>query len=279
MARIAPTPSGYLHAGNVANFLLNARLAGQGGELLLRIDDLDNSRFRENYLEDIFFLLDHIRIHWTRGPRNPEDFHANWSQEHRMKAYGEALEILRGHPLVFACRCTRRELRGANHAHGCLEKRVPLTEAGAAWRVNTRELGWLTFPNPFGNDPFVVNVHRDVPDFAIRKKDGRPSYQTGSVVDDLSFGVTHLARGEDLLPSTAAQRVLADMLGKGSVFAGIEMVHHPLLMGEDGRKLSKSAGAQSQPLTEDPSFNLAAVEEWVEQLIARAKPNLFDPAI
>ncbi|MEO0733268.1 MAG: glutamate--tRNA ligase family protein, partial [Bacteroidota bacterium] len=164
-ARLAPTPSGYLHRGNAANFALNALLAKQtDGRLLLRIDDLDRGRFREEYLEDIFQTIAWLGLEVTDGPRDAVEFHARWSQEHRMDAYREALEQLRNHELVFACACSRRELAQGKHVHGCLEGRVDLDAPGVAWRIDTRRLG---------ND----YLHREMPDFAIRKKDGRPSYQ------------------------------------------------------------------------------------------------------
>nr|WP_256366204.1 glutamate--tRNA ligase family protein [Lewinella sp. W8] len=267
MARIAPTPSGYLHEGNVANFLLNARLAGEEGGLLLRIDDMDRSRFREVYLEDIFRVLDHVGIHWTQGPRNPEDFHAHWSQRFRMAEYHSALAELRHHPLVFACPCSRRELQHGEHAHHCLSGKIPLESEGVAWRINTRALPPQTLPNRFGETPFVIDLHQEAADFVIRKKDGRPSYQVGSLVDDLHFGVTHVARGEDLLPSTAAQSVLAELLGVSTAFSQIYFVHHPLLRGADGEKLSKSAGARGESLLEDAGFDLGPIQHWVDRLI------------
>jgi len=84
-ARLAPTPSGFLHFGNAANFALNALLAQRtDGQLLLRIDDLDRARFREEYLVDIFRVIDWLGIEVTDGPTDPLDFHAYWSQEHRL---------------------------------------------------------------------------------------------------------------------------------------------------------------------------------------------------
>jgi glutamyl/glutaminyl-tRNA synthetase len=271
LARIAPTPSGYLHAGNVANFLINAFLAGEDGELLLRIDDLDNSRFREAYLEDIFRVLEHVGLRWTRGPRDAPDFHAHWSQQHRMPEYERVLAVLRNHPLVFACPCSRRELSEGGHAHNCLSGSISLDTVGVAWRVNTREISPQTIENPLGGKPFVIDLQAEVPDFVIRKKNQLPSYQTGSVVDDLHFGVTHVARGEDLLPSTAAQMVLADLMGQSASFATIEFLHHPLMLGPDGKKLSKSAGARSQSILDDPTFDLTAIRRWIASLFPPEK--------
>ncbi|MEM6770864.1 MAG: glutamate--tRNA ligase family protein, partial [Bacteroidota bacterium] len=93
-ARIAPTPSGYLHQGNLANFLLNTKLAG-GADLLLRIDDLDRARFRQEYLEDIFRCVRKLGLPINEGPTGAKDFARLWSQEHRMDHYANALNSLR----------------------------------------------------------------------------------------------------------------------------------------------------------------------------------------
>lgn len=251
-ARLAPTPSGYLHRGNAANFLLNARLA-EGGELLLRIDDLDRGRFRPEYLDDIFRVIDWLGITVTEGPANAEDFAANWSQEHRMPLYRTALELLRDNKLVFACPCTRKELARETHHYGCLQGKVALDTPEVAWRINTRELETLIIPDRILPAGFTVDLHADIPDFVVRTKAGRPSYQLACTVDDQFYGVNTVGRGQDLLPSTAAQSVLSDLLGYEPLFERVEWLHHPLVVGAEGEKLSKSAGAQGISESYDPA--------------------------
>lgn len=243
-ARLAPTPSGFLHRGNAANFALNSLLAKEG-ELLLRIDDLDRSRFREEYLADIFTVVDWLGITITEGPRSAADFADNWSQETRMPAYHHALESLRTCPAVFACPCTRKELASGSHAHDCRAGNIDLDAANVAWRIDTRRYAEpLTIPDMVSMEGFWVAPHHAISDFVIRKKDGRPSYQLACTVDDVFFGITHVGRGQDLLPSTAAQAILSELLGYGPLFDRIRFVHHPLLLAEDESKLSKSAGAK-----------------------------------
>ena len=227
MHRIAPTPSGYLHLGNAANFAANALLA-DGGPLLLRIDDLDRQRFRPEYLQDIFEVLEWLGIEWTQGPRDPKDFAEHWSQDRRMGLYRSALDDLlsRAPAQLFACPCSRRELAEGGHRHGCLRGQVPFDRTGVAWRVDTRD----------------TELHATMPWFAVRKKDGRPSYQLACTVDDLHFGITECARGEDLRDSTTAQALLSDMLGYPPLLERIRFVHHPLLL-DGGMKISKSQGA------------------------------------
>ena len=265
-ARLAPTPSGFLHLGNAVNFALNSLLA-EDGELLLRIDDLDRGRFRLEYLEDIFAVVDWLGIDVTEGPVSAADFAANWSQETRMPAYIHALNSLREQEVVFACPCTRKELAGGQHAHNCKERNIDLTATNVAWRIDTQSyLEPLVIPDITSEEGFCVVPHEAIPDFVIRKKDGRPSYQLACTVDDVFFGITHVGRGQDLLPSTAAQAILSELLGYGPLFDRIRFIHHPLLRDEGGHKLSKSAGAEGVSVLRDqvaPEWIFAQARKWL----------------
>ena len=102
--RIAPTPSGFLHLGNVLSFSITAALAKKHGtETLLRIDDLDQARANDQYLQDIFDTLNFLEIPWNEGPRDVNDFKNNYSQMHRMGLYNATLEDLRARERIFAC--------------------------------------------------------------------------------------------------------------------------------------------------------------------------------
>ena len=102
--RLAPTPSGYLHRGNLFSFALTWLLARKDGlQILLRIDDMDRARFRPEYLEDIFRSLDSLGINYDEGPSGPDDFHSRWSQMHRRELYDYALSQMRQDQLLFAC--------------------------------------------------------------------------------------------------------------------------------------------------------------------------------
>ncbi len=161
-----------------------------------------------------------------------------------MKDYQEALDRLRSSGLLFACPCSRKELAQGSHQHGCLQGRVSPDAEKVAWRINTRDLPVVSIPDIVQAEPFSINLHDAMPDFVVRKKDGRPSYQPACVVDDVLFGINTIGRGQDLLPSTAAQAVLSRLMGYGDLFERVRFLHHPLLVGADGTKLSKSAGAE-----------------------------------
>lgn len=227
--RLAPTPSGYLHAGNALNFILNwlaARLH-PGARVLLRIDDLDADRKRPEYVQDIFDTLHWLGLDWDDGPRDVADFEQNWSQHLRLPLYRQALDELRAAGCLFACGKSRRDLEPyqGKYPPEFRDQGLSLDAPDVAWRIRTPE----GFP---------------LPDFIVRRRDGIPAYQLASVVDDLHFGITHVIRGADLEDSTAAQLFLAECLGRPD-FSRIAFLHHPLLKDEGGIKLSKSAGASA----------------------------------
>lgn len=265
-ARIAPTPSGFLHEGNLANFLLNQRLAGAGGSLHLRIDDLDRSRTREAYLKDIFDKLRVLDIHPDSGPVTVAEFTDRWSQQHRLSVYHAHLDRLRGNPVIYACPCSRRELLAGEHKYACKEGHLSFDQPGVAWRVNVAALPPAVVVPDLKQEAFNVKLVDTVGDFIIRTKAGRPSYQLACTVDDVLDGITRVGRGQDLLGSTAAQAVLSDLLGFPPLFERIDFLHHPLVTNPNQEKLSKSAGAAAAPLqlTEDDAARLNALaESWM----------------
>ncbi len=226
--RLAPTPSGYLHAGNVFNFLLNFVAAkSRGAGLLLRIDDLDTDRKRTAYVQDVFVTLEWLGIHWDDGPRSTDDFETHWAQHLRLPLYTDALQILRSKNLIFACGKSRRDLAAFDglYPEHFREQGLDLDASDVAWRIKTPP----GFP---------------LADFVVRRRDGLPAYQIASVCDDLHFGITHAVRGADLEASTTAQKYLAACMGV-TAFATIKFFHHPLLLDEKGGKLSKSAGSEA----------------------------------
>ncbi|MBC7446694.1 MAG: tRNA glutamyl-Q synthetase [Hymenobacteraceae bacterium] len=280
-SRLAPTPSGYLHAGNALNFLLTEALVERaGGRLHLRIDDLDGARVRPAYLANIFDTLHWLGIRWDSGPHNVADFQAHYSQHLRLDRYAALLAALVARPgLVYACTCSRAQVAattGPNGPNGqyagtCRDKHLPLTTANAVWRVRVPPEATVQFTDGFLGSR-TLDVAELVGDFVIRKKDGLPAYQTASLADDIADGITLIVRGEDLLPSTAAQLWLAAQAGSGwAAFADVRFYHHPLLLDSAGRKLSKS---QQTPLDRgalhDAALTPAALRGLAAQWLAEA---------
>lgn len=243
--RIAPTPSGFLHLGNVLSFSLTAILAERySAHILLRIDDLDRQRARPEYIRDIFDTLGFLGIPWQEGPRDAGRFAAEYAQQHRMPLYHLALQQLRDGGHLFACNCSRSDIlkTGGIYPGTCCDKHLDWDTPGVSWRMDTRRSLPLTLHQLAGAQEVWLPEEQQF--FVVRKKDGDPAYQLASVIDDLHFGIDLIVRGNDLYPSTLAQLYLARMLGNDT-FGHTLFCHHPLLTLPDGVKLSKSAGATS----------------------------------
>lgn len=239
--RIAPTPSGFLHIGNVLSFAITAWLAEQtGASILLRVDDLDRERVREEYLEDIFDTLRFLDIPWQNGPRSSADIALRDSQHRRIPLYTRALDQLREGGWVYGCTCSRSQL--LNNSCSCAEKNISPDEEGVAWRMRTAKDVITGFRDLTGQY-ISIALPDEMRHFVVRKRDGSPAYQLTSVCDDLYYGIDLVVRGKDLLASTLAQQFLAECLG-ATAFRNAYFYHH-VLIEEDGMKLSKSEGAVS----------------------------------
>jgi glutamyl/glutaminyl-tRNA synthetase len=263
--RIAPTPSGFLHLGNILSFSITAALAKESGaKILLRIDDLDQPRVNKEYLQDIFDTLNFLEIPWDEGPKNIEEFEADHSQRHRMMAYREAIDHLIDHKLVFACACSRKQLNEAQSC-SCTSRGISPNEKNASLRLITDNITELEIKDYSGQTIRTV-LPVEMHNLVVRRKDGLPAYQLTSVIDDLFYGVDLVVRGEDLWPSTLAQHQLASALGQSS-FGDITFYHHPLLMETSGKKLSKSAGATSARYLRESGKMPAAIYRLIGDML------------
>jgi glutamyl/glutaminyl-tRNA synthetase len=267
--RIAPTPSGYLHLGNVLSFALTAALARRtGAGILLRIDDLDRGRVSKDYIEDIFDTLHFLGIQWSEGPRNFKDYEREHSQLCRMDLYREALMQLRAEGKLFACTCSRtqvlRDSPDGGYAGRCRDKGISPDTEGCNWRIRTEGAGEIVVKGIAGEIGVVLPV--EMTDFVVRKKDGYPAYQLTSVIDDLHYGIDLVVRGEDLWASTLAQLFLARALGRDE-FQAIHFYHHPLVMATGSEKLSKSAGATSVRWLREQGFQPADLYAMIVRML------------
>jgi glutamyl-tRNA synthetase len=231
--RLAPSPTGSLHLGNIRTFLwawLSAR--AQGGRVLLRIEDLDTPRVKPGTSEK---LIDDLR--WLGFDWDGEIV----VQTARREAYRAVFERLKDR--VFPCRCTRGEIAAAASAPHQDEHEVRYpgtcrTYSGPAtcWRFRV-DPGAVEFDDRlFGRQ--AVDVAATIGDFAVAKSPEQPAYQLAVVADDLAQGVTEVVRGDDLIPSTARQILLYRALGAEPPAYG----HVPLLVGPDGMRLAKRHG-------------------------------------
>lgn len=241
-SRLAPTPSGFLHLGNAVNFVLTWLMVRKaGGTLRLRIDDADCFRTRPEYLEDIFRQLDWLGLTWDEGPTGVDDFRRRFSQQLKRERYREFLGELDRLGHLYPCGCSRSRIKklalGGVYPGFCRD-RSAAAGAEQAHRVRVPEGSVLRV----GGEQ--VALCKAMGDFVLWRKEDLPAYQLVSLVDDLDDRINLIVRGQDLLASTAAQLFLAGLHG-GNLFAETDFLHHPLVRGEDGRKLSKSDGALS----------------------------------
>jgi glutamyl/glutaminyl-tRNA synthetase len=224
ISRIAPTPSGFLHLGNALNFVITwLEVRKAGGKLRLRIDDLDPLRCRTEYLDDIFETLEWMKLPWDLGPRSTEDHRLHYSQDLRRERYLEAVRFLLDRELAFVCNCSRLSLKAKPCR--CRLERYAFNPKSSVVRVS-------------GSEGKI-----ELGDFPIWRREGIPAYQMVSLLDDLDHGVDCIVRGEDLRPSTEAQIYLASLFGSAfgaDRFSKVRFIHHPLIRGTGGRKLSKS---------------------------------------
>jgi glutamyl-tRNA synthetase/glutamyl-Q tRNA(Asp) synthetase len=247
LTRFAPSPTGLLHLGHVANAVYVWGVArALGGRVLLRVEDHDRKRSRPEYesalLEDLDWLglvpdlggAEHLR-------RRPSDLR----QSDSSPVYASALERLAATTQVYACDCSRKEIEAEMGARAnqetrypgrCRDRGLPIGP-GRGVRI-ALGLGAESFRDALRGDT-VQDPAEQCGDLLLRDRAGNWTYQFAVVVDDVRQGVDLVIRGEDLLDSTGRQLRLARLLGRERppVF-----LHHPLLRKPDGAKLSKASG-------------------------------------
>lgn len=242
MSRIAPTPSGFLHLGNAVNFLVTwALVRARGGSLHLRIDDMDGVRFRDEVLRDIFESLEWLGLDWDTGPDGPDAFHLRFSLQARREFYRDELTRLSETTgKLFACGCSRSAIQkvapDGRYPGTCRQSRHALVPHETAMRVQVAE---GTVIRVGGH---AINLPETFGDFVLWRRDDQPAYQFASLLEDEGMAMNFIVRGDDLLPSTAAQLYLAGLFGATN-FQRCAFLHHGLIRGTDGEKLSKSRGA------------------------------------
>lgn len=235
--RFAPTPSGYLHEGNLVNALLTSWLARQhGGQMTLRIDDDDRERYRPEYAEFIFVALEALQIDWQIGPARIDDYlQCDLRIRHR---YLRNQLALLPEEFTYACECTRTLL--VERPCPCRELRLAHVEGETVLRVYVPQ-EWVEVVN---GEP--INVKSQLGDFVVWRRDGIPAFHWANVIDDRDLGTTHVVRGADLMYASAAHIYLARLIGAENVERA-QYLHHPLVKGVDGRKLSKTHSPESTP--------------------------------
>ncbi len=239
--RFAPSPTGCLHRGNLRTALLawlDARLAG--GELLLRLDDLDTPRNRAGAIDSILDDLRWLGLDWDGPPL---------LQSERRGSYATALSALRRAGLLYPCGCSRRMLADISAPHGALSvypghcrgrERGWGLEGGRlpSWRLRlpAGAVRWHERWARRGD----LDAAAAVGDVVLRRADGVVAYHLATALDELTLGISDVVRGEDLWGATGAQVAVMAALGSSPP----RYAHAPLWRDGAGRRLSKREGAE-----------------------------------
>jgi glutamyl-tRNA synthetase len=265
--RVAPSPTGHLHVGTARTALFNWLYARHtGGTFILRVDDTDRERSTLEFEEDILDSLRWLGLDWDEGVGIGGP-HGDYRQSSRYERYQEAAASLVSSGAAYYDERSADELEGLrqravaeklNPAHYI--RRPETTGVDGAIRLSVPQEQAVVFDDLIrGTISFEA---RDIDDFVILRSDGTPTYHLASTVDDVDYGITHVARGEDLLPSTPKHIVLTRALGATEP----EYAHLPLLFGTDGKKLSKRHGATSLSLYRDEGYLPDAVFNYLSLL-------------
>ena len=239
--RFAPSPTGRLHLGHAFSAAIgHARARASGGQFLLRIEDLDPTRSRPEFVAGIEQDLRWLGLEWDGEPL---------VQSKRTELYAAALEQLKDRGLVYPCFCTRADIAASLTApHGDAGSSYPGTCRGLpddparrettphSWRLDCgKALSMAGLPSWKEESGRFDASKSDIGDAILARKDAPASYHLSCVVDDAGSGVTLVVRGADLRPSTPIQRLLQELLG----LPAPTYLHHPLVTHADGRRLAK----------------------------------------
>jgi len=261
--RFAPSPTGFLHIGSARTALYNWAFARRtGGRFCLRIEDTDRERSTAESEAAIYDGLGWLGIEWDEGPLR---------QSERTELYQAAIEELLAKDRAYRCTCTREELEARKQA---------TIAAGRKWtydgrcrdaahgpacgphtvRIRVPEEGKLAWDDlvfgPSGQDA------REIGDMIVRRSDGGPLYNLAVVVDDLEMGITHVVRGADHHSNTPLQIAIYQALGRTPpAFA-----HVPLIVGRDGKKLSKRRDPVSLQQFREEGVLADAMRNWLVRI-------------
>lgn len=253
VGRLAPSPTGALHLGNVRTFMvawLRARQAG--GKVILRTEDLDHPKHKAGAVAQAVEDLLWLGFDWDK----------EYVQSERISLYEEALEMLRSKGLAYPCVCSRKDVEAAQsaphegdqlHYPGTCRDRFsswneacrflnPSSAEGVAtripcWRFRTPDEARISFDDGFAG-AYSMDVRAQLGDFPLARDEKGAGYTLAVVVDDAAMGVTEVVRGDDLLPATPQQLLLYRALGLNEP----KFFHVPLVVGPDGRRLAKRHG-------------------------------------
>lgn len=279
--RFAPSPTGCLHIGGARTALYNWAFAKRfGGTFILRIDDTDPERSTEENTQIILRALRWLGLEWDEGPQVGGDA-GPYFQTQRHQTYIDARDQLAAAGLAYPCfatpediEATREQARaGKIEMRMCsrLSRNIDSQTAQARIEAGEPHVWRLKVPDDRGIIHFHDAVHGDcevdskeLDDFVIMRSDGTPTYNFATVVDDALMQITHVIRGDDHLSNTPRQVLVYEALG----YKVPQFAHLSMILGADGKRLSKRHGAtsveeyQSQGLLPQALLNYLALLGW-----------------
>ncbi|MBP3406072.1 MAG: tRNA glutamyl-Q(34) synthetase GluQRS [Kiritimatiellae bacterium] len=299
VGRLAPSPTGALHLGNVRTFMVAWLRARQsGGKVILRTEDLDHPKHKTGAAAQAVEDLKWLGFDWDE----------EYVQSERISLYAEALETLRSKGLAYPCVCSRRDVEAAQsaphegdqlHYSGTCRDRFsswndacrflnPSPAEGVAtripcWRFRTPDEARIAFDDGFAG-AYSMDVRAQLGDFPLAREEKGAGYTLAVVVDDAAMGVTEVVRGDDLLPATPQQLLLYRALGLKEP----KFFHVPLVVGPDGRRLAKrhgdtrissfrEAGIKAEEITGYLAWSLG-MNPNKEPIPLSALAGIFEPA-
>ena len=259
--RFAPSPTGYLHIGGVRTALFNWLWARKTkGTFILRIEDTDQERSTDESRQAIFDSMKWLGLDWDEGP---------YTQMERLALYKEKAELLIRQKKAFRCYCTKEELDAQREAlkkkdpkaqfryPGTCRDRTDEPDKPFVVRFRTPSEGSVTYVDKVFGEVTTPNAAQQ--DFVLLRSDGIPLYNFGAVVDDMTMEVTLVARGRDHMVNTPPQLMLYEAFGAKPP----EFAHLPMMLAQNGEKLSKRHGAVSVSEYRDQGYAPNAVLNYL----------------
>ncbi|WP_124061015.1 glutamate--tRNA ligase [Gordonibacter sp. Marseille-P4307] len=277
--RFAPSPTGRLHIGGARTAIFNwAYARAQGGDFILRIEDTDPERSTEENVQVILNAMKWLELDWDEGPEVGGAY-GPYHQMQRMDTYAAALEQLKESGAAYPCFCTKEQLDEKRAAAEATEggyagydrtcRDLDANEAARRIEAGEPHVWRLRVPDNHGPIEFddAVYGHMSFPadvmdDMILVRTDGTPTYNFAVVCDDANMAITHVIRGDDHLSNTPRQILIYEALGRPvPTFAHLSMI-----LGADGKKLSKRHGATSVEEYRDRGYLSDAVVNFLALL-------------
>ena len=268
--RFAPSPTGYLHIGGVRTALFNWLWARKtGGTFVLRIEDTDQERSTPENEAIILREMRWLGLNWDEGPE-VGGAHGPYRQMERLELYREFADLLVERGAAYRCTCTKEELDAQREAlkakdakavfrypGTCRDKTGPKPDRPWVLRLKAPTTGAITYEDlVFGE---VTTPNSAQQDAVLVRADGVPLYNFGAVVDDITMGITLVARGRDHMVNTPIQILLYQALGRTPP----RFAHLPMMLAPSGEKLSKRHGAVSVGEYRDRGITPAALLNYL----------------